>query len=181
MASNIAYVPRYTVEDMKHWEDRWELIGGLPYAMSPAPNIGHQRVSGRIHTLLEEALEDCPECQALPPANYYIDEQTLLIPDNLVVCTDEELVGVNLTVTPTLVFEILSPSTAAKDRRVKYDIYEAEGVRHCVIVDPETQTAEGYVLSGNRYVRQFESGDETVAFDLGPYAFDLDLGRLWRR
>ncbi len=181
MATKIAYVPRYTVEDMKHWEDRWELIDGMPYAMSPAPRISHQLVSGRLHTLLEQALEECPECQVLPPVNYYIDEQTLLIPDNLVVCTDQELDGLFLTTTPALVAETLSPSTAAKDRRIKHDLYEAEGIRHYLLADPLTETAEGFVLDGDRYVRQFESGSDTVAFDLGVCRFDLDLSRLWRR
>jgi Uma2 family endonuclease len=181
MATRIAYVPRYTVENLEQWEDRWELIDGLPYAMSPAPKILHQRINGRIHTLLEEALAGCPQCQALLTVNYRIDDETLLIPDNLVVCTEEVLDGVYLTTTPSLVVEIVSPSTAAKDRRIKYDLYEAEGVRHYVIVDPDAERADGFVLDGDRYARQFESRDDTVAFDLGPCSFTLDLGRLWRR
>ncbi|MBN2825405.1 MAG: hypothetical protein JXQ76_08785 [Campylobacterales bacterium] len=32
---------RYTYEDYKEWEDRWELIDGVAYAMSPAPYPTH--------------------------------------------------------------------------------------------------------------------------------------------
>lgn len=179
MATKIAYVPRYTLEDLEHWEDRWELIGGYPYAMSPAPRIRHQEITGRLHALLIEALAGCPACQPLLAVNYRIDDETLLLPDNLVVCTDEELGEVYLTTTPSLVFEILSPATAAKDRRVKYDLYEAEGVRHYVLVEPDTEWAEGFALEGERYARRFESRDETVTFDLGPCDVTLDLSRLW--
>ena len=39
------YRPYYTYEDYCQWEGRWELIEGMPYAMSPAPIPEHQRVS----------------------------------------------------------------------------------------------------------------------------------------
>ena len=31
----------YTYEDYKYWEDSWEIIDGIPYAMSPAPYPKH--------------------------------------------------------------------------------------------------------------------------------------------
>ena len=42
MSSVIKILPYYTYEDYCHWEGRWELIDGIPYAMSPAPNPIHQ-------------------------------------------------------------------------------------------------------------------------------------------
>lgn len=27
------YLPKYTYEDYKHWEGKWELIHDIPYAM----------------------------------------------------------------------------------------------------------------------------------------------------
>ena len=37
----------YTYADYCTWDDdqRWELIHGIPYAMAPAPSVGHQGVS----------------------------------------------------------------------------------------------------------------------------------------
>ena len=35
------YRPHYTYEDYLLWEGRWELIEGMPYAMSPTPVIDH--------------------------------------------------------------------------------------------------------------------------------------------
>ena len=39
------YRPHYTYDDYCQWEGRWELIEGMPYAMSPAPVPAHQRVA----------------------------------------------------------------------------------------------------------------------------------------
>src|SRR5690606_8258397 len=52
MALEARDLPHYTFEDYERWEGRWELIYGIPYAMSPQPNLKHQRVSGNIHSLL---------------------------------------------------------------------------------------------------------------------------------
>lgn len=191
MATKLAYIPRYTAEDYEQWvEPNCELIQGIPYMMSPMPRLAHQRVSHRLGILLEEALEECPSCEVLPPVNYRIDDETILQLDNLVVCTDEPLEeGLYLTATPALIFEILSPpdqvrgrlSTALKDRLVKREIYEAAGVRHYVIVDPEREEAEVLTLEGERYERRFTGRDSRVAFDLGVCTFELDVARLWRR
>lgn len=32
-------LPHYTYDDYVTWEGRWELIQGIPYAMTPAPVI----------------------------------------------------------------------------------------------------------------------------------------------
>jgi hypothetical protein len=46
--------PFYTYEDYCQWEGRWELIEGLPYAMSPLPIPAHQRVSLNLSILFNE-------------------------------------------------------------------------------------------------------------------------------
>jgi hypothetical protein len=70
----------------KNWEGRWELIRGIPYAMSPAPSIKHQRISNNIAWQLKSLLMNCSECQALLPVDWKIDEKTTVQPDNLVIC-----------------------------------------------------------------------------------------------
>ena len=96
-------LPHYTRDDYRPWEGRWELIHGIPYAMTPAPSIKHQSVSSRIDRLLQEALDQCDECRALLPVDWRIDEDTVVQPDNLVICHQEE--KPYLTRAPALVFE----------------------------------------------------------------------------
>ena len=42
------YRPHYTYDDYCQWEGQWELIEGMPYAMSPAPIPAHQRVNSTL-------------------------------------------------------------------------------------------------------------------------------------
>ena len=177
MAVQIDHRPHYTYRDYVHWEGRWELIQGLPYAMSPQPSIRHQVVSQRISVELERALQGCDACQALLPVDWKVEEDTVLQPDNLVVCGEVE--GQYLTEAPVLVFEVLSPSTAFKDREVKFALYEAAGVRHYVLVEPIACEAEVFTLEEGRYEQRADAIDAEVDFDLGARRILFDFTRLW--
>lgn len=54
---------------------------------------------------------------------------------------------------PDFVIEVLSPSTVHRDRGVKFEDYEAHGVREYWIVDPETTSIEQYVERSGAYQR----------------------------
>jgi Uma2 family endonuclease len=82
--------------------------------------------------------------------DWQISDDTVVQPDVLVVC-DENEEEEKLTVTPVLVFEILSPSTARKDRVLKYQLYQNSGVTYYCIVDPGTKSAEVFVLRDQKY------------------------------
>ncbi len=116
-------LPCYSYDDYVLWEGRWELICGVPHAMSPSPSIAHQTVSQHIASQLERALEGCNECHALLPVDWKINEETIVQPDNLVICGELEKT-VYLCKTPVLIFEILSKATAQKDQTTKYKLYE---------------------------------------------------------
>ncbi|MDB5294092.1 MAG: hypothetical protein JWO31_75 [Phycisphaerales bacterium] len=63
---------------------------------------------------------------------------------------------------PDFVIEVLSPSTEHRDRGVKFEDYEAHGVREYWIVDPEARTIEQYVERAGRYERAFVGAAGTV-------------------
>jgi hypothetical protein len=50
--------PGYTIEDWKTWEGRCELIHGVPYDMTPAPSIEHQRVSAQLTVAIANVLKE---------------------------------------------------------------------------------------------------------------------------
>ena len=56
MGSAIKILPHYTYEDYCQWEGRWELIDGIPYAMSPAPTPHHQRIGANLITEFVNAI-----------------------------------------------------------------------------------------------------------------------------
>jgi len=158
-------LPHYTYEDYKHWEGQWELIYGIAYAMSPMPLIRHQNISNKIGRYLDEALENCPLCQALLPVDWKISEETIVQPDNSVICHKPEHEAY-ITKAPKIIFEVLSPSTAKKDTGVKFDLYEKEGVAYYIIVHPDDKVAKVYELKEGRYIKMCDASDEKVTFDI---------------
>jgi Uma2 family endonuclease len=145
--------------------------------MSPSPSYTHQRISQKIARLLDEALDDCLSCQAVLPVDWKIADDTVVQPDNMVLCYQPQ--GSFLTKAPSLIFEILSPSTSSKDRITKFNLYEEEGVEYYCIVDPKTKTAKVYVLRDGRYVKLLDATDETVTFTLKECVFDFYFPRIW--
>ena len=80
------YRPYYTYEDYCQWEGRWELIGGMPYAMSPAPVPVHQSASVLLSFEFVKALKNCKNCKLFQPLDWKIKEDTIVQPDLLIVC-----------------------------------------------------------------------------------------------
>ncbi len=172
--------PRYTYEQYKLWEDNWELIGGYPYAMAPAPMIKHQSISNKIAWVLQDLLKNCQRCQALLPIDWKISDDTIVQPDNSVIChtpTNDAYI----TKAPKIIFEILSKSTEKKDTTIKYDLYEKEGVEYYIIVDPEDSVAKVYKLHQGSYIKVIDASDETVQFELSSYdnSLEFDFSKIW--
>ena len=151
MSSIAKILPHYTYEDWIHWEGQWELLEGHPIAMSPSPVPKHQRVGIEIATDLNLAVRQsgCKHCRVYHDLDFKISEDTILIPDLSIVCG--EINAKILDFAPALVVEILSPSTALRDRNTKYQLYEQQGVKYYLIVDVEKEITEIYKLSVEGY------------------------------
>lgn len=64
---------------------------------------------------------------------------------------------------PDFIVEILSESTAKRDRGVKFEDYAVHGVSEYWIIDPETESLEQYVLNSSReYELKFSGADGQV-------------------
>jgi Uma2 family endonuclease len=163
MALSQKILPHYTYDDYVHWEGRWELIDGFPIAMSPSPAPKHQRIAAALSSIFIIALKNCKKCQVYSPLDYKVAEDIVLQPDILVVCKD--IVKNFLDFRPALVVEILSPSTALRDRHTKFDIYQQQGIPYYLIADPENNTIEVYQLKNAVYTLLISS-DDTYEFTL---------------
>jgi Uma2 family endonuclease len=129
---------RYTWTDYQTWsdEERWEIIDGVPYAMTPAPSTKHQTVALRFASRLEQRLAGKPCRPFVAPTDVRLSETDVVQPDILVVCDPTKITATHIEGAPDLVLEILSPTTSAKDLRQKKALYERSGVREYVVVDP---------------------------------------------
>ena len=70
----------------------------------------------------------------------------------MIICDPEKIEDDGIHGTPDLVVEILSPSTARKDRNEKYFIYEKYGVKEYWIVSPGDKSVEVYLLKDGKFV-----------------------------
>ena len=144
------YRPYYTYDDYCKWEGKWELIEGMPYAMSPAPVPQHQIINANLYGIFKEALKKgCKKCKVYIPIDWKVTEDTVVQPDLLVVC--EKIEKKYLDFTPELVAEVLSPSTAAKDRGEKMELYQLQQVKYYLILDPQFKKIEIYQLTEGQY------------------------------
>jgi Uma2 family endonuclease len=158
------YIPHYTYDDWLHWEGRWELIEGVPIAMSPMPLPEHQRVSGELLTELNLALRksECKDCNAYQPIDYKITDDTIFEPDILVVCG--KINKSYLDFPPALIIEVLSKATEERDRGITYDYYEQQGIKYYLIVDIKKKSIEIYDLVKGKY--QLQPYKNSVQFQL---------------
>jgi Uma2 family endonuclease len=179
----------YTYEDYLNWpeDERIELIDGKIYHMS-APTKRHQelliRLSSRFHNYLHGR-----SCEVyFAPFDVRIDldlgKDSVVQPDLVVICDDEKLDEKGLNGAPDLLIEVLSKSTAGKDRGIKYNKYLAVGVKEYWIVDPVREVVMVNTLNDGKYdVRTYIKGDvikPSVLDDLYVNVADLFEGRKGR-
>jgi Uma2 family endonuclease len=143
---------KYTWQDYLTWpeDERWEVIDGRAYAMTPSPSFGHQRLAGNLFAILREKLRGKRCIPAIAPLDVYLDEHNFVQPDVLVVC-DPAKIKDRIYGAPDVVIEVLSPSTGLKDKREKKSLYERFGVREYILIHPEELLIERYWLDGGKF------------------------------
>jgi len=171
------HLPHYTYSDYELWEGNWELIHGIPYSMSPTPNFIHQSVNTSILVQLADKLKHCKTCTAIMPLDWIIADDTVVQPDVMIIC--KEVKEKFLTFPPTVIFEILSPSTAQKDKTLKFDLYESQGVKYYVIVDIAAKSAIVYEYINDKYTKVLETGNESFTFDLEVCSAEFSFEKIW--
>ncbi len=181
MSALVNILPHYTYEDYCLWEGRWEIIDGIPYAMSPAPSMRHQWISSNIKGELRSALKlvSCTQCKAYDFIDVKITEDTVVQPDASVVCGETPKLFLDFP--PVIVVEVLSPSTQIKDRNAKFDRYAKFGVRYYLIVDVEENKVEIYQLSeAQKYIKQSTDLTNSFTFHLQDQCdITLSLDKIW--
>jgi len=170
---SLAYVEHYTIDDYNLWEGDWELIEGKPYAMVPSSSVTHQIINGKIAI----QLDTYDKCQTLFHTDWQVANDTVVKPDTLVICYEPDE---KLTKKPEIIFEVASPSTVKKDEKVKFEIYEREGVLYYILVYPDTKIAKVYKLKDGRYIKMGDFSDEEIIFELPSCEIEFDFSKIWR-
>ena len=161
---------KYTYSDYINWPDdeRWEIIDGVAYNMSPAPKVKHQRISRNITWAIGKNASKLKGCEFFEaPTDVVLDEYNIVQPDLFIVCDESKIKEDNIRGAPDLIIEIISPSTAYKDTKIKKDLYERFGVKEYIIVFPDLFLVERYVLENGVYgAPERYNWNETFSFKI---------------
>src|SRR4051812_34159923 len=85
-----------------------------------------------------------------------------------------------LDFSPVLVVEILSPSTALKDRHNKFIIYQQQQIKYYVIVSPEKKEVEVYTIEDKVYSLQHSGTSFMYPFSFNDTCFaSIDFSEIW--
>lgn len=173
----------YTWNDYRTWTDdeRWEIIGGEAFDRSPAPGMAHQRAVLRLSTELDRHFAGTTCEVFVSPVDVRLSEEDIVQPDIVVVCEALKVKPTHIEGAPTLVVEVLSPSTEVHDRLRKMALYARAGVKEVWLVSPEAQLVEVFVLDGATYRR---TGAYTKGDTLRSRAFpklNVDLAKVFNR
>ncbi len=159
----------------------YQLVEG-ELVMSPAPGFEHFRSSKRVFVRLYRLIEDAGKGEVIyAPVDLYLDEENVYQPDIMVVLKGSKARITNKGVygAPDVVVEVLSPSTAYYDLKVKKKLYEKAGVKEYWIVDPMERSLEIYTNSEEGFKLTSRAVEKGKVFSK-VLDIDLDLEEVFK-
>jgi len=161
--------------------NRYEILEGVLY-VTPSPNTRHQRISRNLGFLLFAFVKkhDLGEF-FYAPLDVIFSHINIAQPDLIFVSREREdiLTEKNVRGAPDLVVEILSSSTAERDRFLKAQLYARYDVDYYWVLNPEAEIMEEYRREGQIFqlVERYQGRVKVQpAFFPG---LTLDLGEVW--
>lgn len=149
----------YSYADYMTWqmEETVELIRGKIMLMAPAPNVKHQRLSRNLLLIIGNYFQKKP-CQIFHApfdVRLYDSKRSVVAnqdifsvvqPDLCVICDNNKLTEQGCLGAPDWIIEVLSSGNTKKEMRLKYDLYQENGVTEYWLVYPYEQAVYQFVL-----------------------------------
>jgi len=140
-----------------------ELVYGV--VREPAmPSYEHQRIATRLVARLHTHVEERALGQVCTSVDVVLDKKASVVvqPDIVFVSRDRlAIIKERIWGAPDLVVEILSPSTARRDRTIKVGWFRQYGARECWLIDARSRSVEVIELQATTPARLF-SGEQGV-------------------
>jgi len=151
---------KFCYEDYKNLPEseteRYELFKG-DLIMVPSPTTYHQQILGNLEFILKDFVKrnDLGHLYH-SPLDVVLSQENVVQPDILFISknSSEIITEENIQGAPDLTIEILSESTAGRDRTLKKTLYAKYGVKEYWLVDPETKTIEVLGLTERGFIRK---------------------------
>jgi len=149
-------------------DQRYELIDGEIYLLA-SPSFTHQIVVNELSWHFNNYFRKKP-CRSLTApldvrlfgfATKFEEDPNVVQPDVVVICDEDKVNKDNkYEGIPTLIVEVLSPSTRGKDMAIKLNLYMKSGVLEYWIVDFENKRINQYSFSQERDIRSLNTFQE---------------------
>jgi Uma2 family endonuclease len=182
--SQLDLTKSYTFADYLSWQfsEMVELIKGKIYKMTPAPLLLHQKISMHLSAEIFYFLKKKKCSVFAAPFDVYLPiektsgKPTVVQPDICVICDQSKIDNQGCIGAPDMIVEILSPSTAHKDLKEKFDVYESSGVKEYWIVSPGDKIIDVFLLENEKYQLKgkYTLGDKIYLYTLPELLIDLD-------
>ena len=162
---------KYTYEDYMRTPDdiRYELLDG-ELILSPSARTAHQRTERKIFVPLTTFVEENELGEVfIAPYDVVLDDFNVVQPDILFVSNERAhiITDLNIQGAPDLVIEILSPSTAQRDRTQKRDLYARHGVPEYWLASADAESVQVLTLQDGEYrVAGIYTAEQTVVSPL---------------
>ncbi len=162
--------------------NRYEAIDGVLY-VTPGPTTRHQRVSMNLTIALNRILVE-PGHGILfyaPLGVEFVETEEGVQPDLFFIRSEREHIIHDDTIQggPDLVIEILSPSTARRDRTIKLDFYRRLGVAEYWVVDADAEVVEVWRLDEGATIGEDHRGTVPVRLT-GQVAGHIELAAVFK-
>ncbi|MGH7817782.1 MAG: Uma2 family endonuclease [Candidatus Binatia bacterium] len=139
--------------DLPNDRNRYEILDG-ELSVTPPPATKHQIALGNLHRILStHVFANHIGRLLLAPTDVILAATTVVQPDLVFVGNDRSQVVTARGVegVPTLVVEILSPTTHRTDRLTKGQLYARYQIPHYWLIDPDQQSIEAHELIIDHY------------------------------
>lgn len=176
-------IVKFTYEDYKHTPEdkRYELLDG-ELLMVPAPKVTHQRNTKKLANLLDEFVENHDLGEVfIAPTDVVLSETDVVQPDILFVSKERSYIVTedNIRGAPDLVVEVLSPSTAQRDRTLKRTLYALHSIPEYWQADTDAKNVTVLTLVNGEYrVAGIYGEGQTLTSPLLP-GFTLEIDKIF--
>jgi Uma2 family endonuclease len=137
-------VEDYLTLDRNSLEARYEFIDGYAYMMSGG-TADHSAISINVTSVLRGLLRGSPCRVYNSDLRVRLSETRYVYPDASVSCDGRDRGRIDIVYAPTVVVEVLSPTTEAYDRGRKFGYYRAcPTIQEYVLIDSQQPLVEIY-------------------------------------
>ena len=141
-------------------DQRYELIDGEIFLMA-SPSFRHQQLVNEISGIFYNYFKN-HKCSSLTSpldirlqgyAPKFKEDPNVVQPDLIVICDPENVEDDKYQGVPSLLVEVLSPSTKKRDLILKLNLYLKSGIKEYWIVDPENEKITQYIFTEDRDIK----------------------------